>query len=410
MATTTRLMRALVVQRLQRHHHLDGGAVRVGDDVAGPELAQVRAGSPPAPPAGRRGPCGTGWCCRSPRSRRRRRAARARRRPRRRGENRPMSQPWKSNVSRFFTLSTVFSPKRHFRARRPAGGDRGHLIDREVAFGQRLEHFAPDRPCGADDRDPVAHLRHSCCEKAGTYPRSKWRCKGRAMHRRSTSQQLAGLSGQGCARAVAAAAQSARPFPGSNRRPPAFGWRAVRLDLLHRSTLGGPPHDPHRQDRAGYRLHQRHRPGHRPRAGRAGRQPRCSTASAIRPRSRRCAPPWPRPQGSASPISAGRHEPGRRRSPPWSREAARTARRVGHPGEQCRHPARRADRGVSRRERGTPSSPSTCPRRSTPSKAAHPGHAAQGLGAHHQHRLGARPGRQRRRRRPMSRPSTAWSA
>ena len=30
----------LVVQRLQRHHHLDGGAVRVGDDVALAEVAQ----------------------------------------------------------------------------------------------------------------------------------------------------------------------------------------------------------------------------------------------------------------------------------------------------------------------------------------------------------------------------------
>ena len=39
-----------------------------------------------------------------------------------------------------------------------------------------------------------------------------------------------------------------------------------------------------------------------------------------------------------------------------------------------------------------------------------PGDEAAGLGADHQHRLGARAGRERRRRWPMSRPSTGSSA
>ena len=42
--------------------------------------------------------------------------------------------------------------------------------------------------------------------------------------------------------------------------------------------------------------------------------------------------------------------------------------------------------------------------------AAHAADEAAQLGPHHQHRLRARPGRPRRRKSPMSRPSTAWSA
>ena len=37
------------------------------------------------------------------------------------------------------------------------GGDRGDFGRRELALVKRLQHFAPDRPGGADDRDPIAH-------------------------------------------------------------------------------------------------------------------------------------------------------------------------------------------------------------------------------------------------------------
>ena len=78
----------------------------------------------------------------------------------------------------------------------------------------------------------------------------------------------------------------------------------------------------------------------------------------------------------------------------------------GHPGEQRRHPARGADRGLSARAVGGGD-------RDQPlggvlrDAGGDPADARARLGPDHQHRLGARAGRECARRRPMSRPSTA---
>ncbi len=67
-------------------------------------------------------------------------------------------------------------------------------------------------------------------------------------------------------------------------------------------------------------------------------------------------------------------------------------RRGRHPGQQCRHPARRADRGVPDREVGPDhrdQSVGRVPRH--PRRRA--GHEGAQMGAHHQHRLGAFAGR-----------------
>ncbi len=84
----------------------------------------------------------------------------------------------------------------------------------------------------------------------------------------------------------------------------------------------------------------------------------------------------------------------------------RLARRAG---EQCRHPVRRQYRGfpggeVGRRDRHQPV-------RLVPHHPlGHTGHEKAQMGPHHQHRVRARPGRQRAEGRLRSRPSTASSA
>ena len=76
------------------------------------------------------------------------------------------------------------------------------------------------------------------------------------------------------------------------------------------------------------------------------------------------------------------------------RRGGEDARRRGHPGQQRRHPARRQYRGFSRRSLG-------CDHRDqslggVPRHAGRdPGDEAARLGPDHQHRLGARAGRQR---------------
>ena len=73
------------------------------------------------------------------------------------GLNRPMSQPVKSNLSRFCTVSTCLSPKLTcWPAERPEARAATSLTGK-LALGEGFQHLAPDRPGGADDRDPVAH-------------------------------------------------------------------------------------------------------------------------------------------------------------------------------------------------------------------------------------------------------------
>ena len=80
-----------VVDRLQRHHHLHGRAVRVRDDALVARRAPRR--SPLPPPAGRAAPCARRSSCRRPRSPSPRTAAPTRARPSPPAENSAMSNP-----------------------------------------------------------------------------------------------------------------------------------------------------------------------------------------------------------------------------------------------------------------------------------------------------------------------------
>ena len=86
----------------------------------------------------------------------------------------------------------------------------------------------------------------------------------------------------------------------------------------------------------------------------------------------------------------------------------RRARLARHPGEQCRHSVHRQRSRIfpTRMGRDHRDQPlGRLPRH----EGGDPADEAQGLGPHHQYRLGARPGRERRRRRPMWPPSMASS-
>ena len=74
------------------------------------------------------------------------------------GENRPMSVPSKSKVSSACTLSDALVAERHLPAFGGSGGERHHLVGRELALRQDVEDLAADRAGRADDRDLVAHV------------------------------------------------------------------------------------------------------------------------------------------------------------------------------------------------------------------------------------------------------------
>ena len=149
----------LVVQRLQRHHHLDGRAVRVGDDAALAEAGAVPAGSPPAPPAARPAsmrkwlvlsitmqPCGRG-------------ARRMDGGDRRAGAEQADIPAGEIERLQVLDLQHAFSRRR----RPPTPAERPEARaatsdDREIPLRQGFQHLASDRPGGADNRDPVAHL------------------------------------------------------------------------------------------------------------------------------------------------------------------------------------------------------------------------------------------------------------
>ena len=61
--------------------------------------------------------------------------------------------------------SSPLSPKSIIVAGRARGGDRGDLVERELALGEDVQHLAPDIARRADDRDPVTHVHlHSLAE------------------------------------------------------------------------------------------------------------------------------------------------------------------------------------------------------------------------------------------------------
>ena len=146
----------LVVQRLQRDDHLDGGAVRIGDDVALPEVAQsfrvhlrhhqrnVRlhtkmAGVVDHDAAGlgrARGMDGGHSSAGA-----------------------EQADVTAGEVERVQVADgeDLFLAKGDFRTRRTAGREGDHFRRREIALRQGFDDLASDCPCGAYNRDPVSH-------------------------------------------------------------------------------------------------------------------------------------------------------------------------------------------------------------------------------------------------------------
>ena len=81
------------------------------------------------------------------------------------GLNRPISQPLKSNVSRFCTFSTRFSPNETSGPVERPDASAATSTTGKLPLGQGFQHLASDRPGGADDRDPVAHLTAPCARQ-----------------------------------------------------------------------------------------------------------------------------------------------------------------------------------------------------------------------------------------------------
>ena len=108
----------------------------------------------------------------------------------------------------------------------------------------------------------------------------------------------------------------------------------------------------------------------------------------TRRRSRRSAPSIESEFGVKALLFARRHDQAATRSPAWSRrrEAEFGARR--HSRQQCRHPACRADRGVSDREVGRDHRDQSVLRLPCDARRR-AGHEGARMGPHHQHRLGA---------------------
>ena len=145
-----------------------------------------------------------------------------------------------------------------------------------------------------------------------------------------------------------------------------------------------------RQDRRRHRLDLRHRPRLCARLRRAKAPTSSSTASARRrdrERARRDRERVRR-QGRLSPADMTKPD----EIAAMIARGEKHVRRGRHPRQQCRHPARLADRGVPGRQMGRRSSRSTCRPPSThPRRGAR--HEGARLGPDHHHRLGAFPRR-----------------
>ena len=150
--------RRRVVERLQRHHHLRGRAIGVGDDVLCAGSHRSPAGSPRARSAARPGPSGKRSCCRSPCSPPPRRSAHIAFDTAEPAANKAMSQPAKSKCSMLRTLSSrPLSPKSMTSAGRARASHRGDLVGRELALGEDVQHLAPDIAGRADHDHPITH-------------------------------------------------------------------------------------------------------------------------------------------------------------------------------------------------------------------------------------------------------------
>ena len=139
-------------------------------------------------------------------------------------------------------------------------------------------------------------------------------------------------------------------------------------------------------------LDERHRPRHCRGARRRRARMSSSTALATRRRSRRSAPIWRRRPASRSAIRAA--DMGKPDEIAAMIRTRRTGvRRDRHPRQQCRHPARGADRGISGREMGRDHRASICRRPSTPSALALPAMKRKGWGRIINTAIGPRPRR-----------------
>ena len=152
------LDRRRVVQRLQRHHHLRGRAIGVGDDVLasiavdrvgihlGHDQRHVRVHPVERAvvdhrAAGRGGAWAHGPCDTSEPA-----------------ANSAMSQPAKSKCSMFWTLSSLpLSPKSMMSPVERGEATAATSSQREFALGEDVQHLAPDIAGRADDHYPITH-------------------------------------------------------------------------------------------------------------------------------------------------------------------------------------------------------------------------------------------------------------
>ncbi len=169
-----------VVDRLQRHHHLDGRAVRVGDDAAalvagdrlGVDLGHDQRHVGVHPPVRRvvdHDRAGLG----------RARAVLGRHLGARRAQH--DVDALEVEFRQVLDFQDRFVAERRLLADRTGGSQRNNVIGREISLGQDLQHFATDIAGRADDGDSVAHdclrLGRSllCFGEAGRYaPRRRF--------------------------------------------------------------------------------------------------------------------------------------------------------------------------------------------------------------------------------------------
>ena len=146
------------------------------------------------------------------------------------------------------------------------------------------------------------------------------------------------------------------------------------------------------KSRPGDRIDQRHRAGHRRGAGGGGRGHHAERLRRCRRRSRRCGP-RSRPRIG---VKVGYNGADISKPEQIAAMVAETREDAGlarYPGEQRRHPVHRQCRGFPERAVG-PDHRDQPVGRVPRHEGGDPGHEGEGLGADHQHRLGARAGRQ----------------
>jgi hypothetical protein len=145
------------VQRFERHHHLDGRAVGISDDVALAKAferlavdlrhdqrhvlvhAELR-GVVDHHAARRRGARGVHLGHRSA------------------GREQAKVEPFEVEILERADRQDLVLAEAHLLAGRGPRGERHHLVDRKPALGENAQHLVPDRAGRADHRHAITHV------------------------------------------------------------------------------------------------------------------------------------------------------------------------------------------------------------------------------------------------------------